>query len=151
ATDVASRGLDIARLEAVINVDITPDAEVHVHRIGRTGRAGESGLALSLASMDEMGFVGKIEQYQKRESIWHKVEELTPASAEPLLPPMVTLQILGGRKEKIRPGDVLGALTGEAGFSREQVGKINVTEFSTFVAVQRGIAQDALRKLNACK
>ena len=151
ATDVASRGLDIEQLEAVINVDITPDAEVHVHRIGRTGRAGESGLALSLASMDEMGFVGKIEQYQKRESIWHKVEELTPASAEPLLPPMVTLQILGGRKEKIRPGDVLGALTGEAGFSREQVGRINVTEFSTFVAVQRGIAQDALRKLNAGK
>ncbi|MDR3451657.1 MAG: ATP-dependent RNA helicase DbpA [Rhodoferax sp.] len=151
ATDVASRGLDIEQLEAVINVDITPDAEVHVHRIGRTGRAGESGLALSLASMDEMGFVGKIEQYQKRESIWHKVEELTPASAEPLLPPMVTLQILGGRKEKIRPGDVLGALTGEAGFSREQVGKINVTEFSTFVAVRRDIAQDALRKLNAGK
>ncbi|OOG50549.1 ATP-dependent RNA helicase DbpA [Polaromonas sp. C04] len=151
ATDVASRGLDIEQLEAVINVDITPDAEVHVHRIGRTGRAGESGLALSLASMDEMGFVGKIEQYQKRESIWHKVEELTPASAESLLPPMVTLQILGGRKEKIRPGDVLGALTGEAGFSREQVGKINVTEFSTFVAVRRDIAQDALRKLNAGK
>ena len=151
ATDVASRGLDIEQLEAVINVDITPDAEVHVHRIGRTGRAGESGLALSLASMDEMGFVGKIEQYQKRESVWHKVEELTPASAEPLLPPMVTLQILGGRKEKIRPGDVLGALTGEAGFSREQVGRINVTEFSTFVAVRRDIAQDALRKLNAGK
>ncbi len=151
ATDVASRGLDIEQLEAVINVDITPDAEVHVHRIGRTGRAGESGLALSLASMDEMGFVGKIEQYQKRESVWHKVDELTPASAEPLLAPMVTLQILGGRKEKIRPGDVLGALTGEAGFSREQVGKINVTEFSTFVAVQRDVAQDALRKLNAGK
>ncbi len=151
ATDVASRGLDIEQLEAVINVDITPDAEVHVHRIGRTGRAGESGLALSLASLDEMGFVGKIEQYQQRESIWHKLEELTPASTEPLLAPMVTLQILGGRKEKIRPGDVLGALTGEAGFTREQIGKINVTEFSTFVAVQRGIAHDALRKLNAGK
>jgi ATP-independent RNA helicase DbpA len=151
ATDVASRGLDITQLEAVINVDITPDPEVHVHRIGRTGRAGESGLALSLASMDEMGAVGKIEQYQKRESVWHKVDELTPASAEPLLPPMVTLQILGGRKEKIRPGDVLGALTGEAGFTREQVGKIHVTEFSTFVAVQRNIASEALHKLNAGK
>ena len=151
ATDVASRGLDINQLEAVINVDITPDPEVHVHRIGRTGRAGESGLALSLASMDEMGFVGKIEQYQKRESVWHKLDELTPASQAPLLPPMVTLQILGGRKEKIRPGDVLGALTGEAGFTREQIGKINVTEFTTFVAVQRGIAPQALEKLNAGK
>jgi len=149
ATDVASRGLDIKELEAVINVDITPDPEVHVHRIGRTGRAGESGLALSLASMSEMGYVGKIEQYQQRPSVWHKLDELTPASSEPLLPPMVTLQILGGRKEKIRPGDVLGALTADAGYAREQIGKINVTEFTTFVAVRRDIAKEALHKLNS--
>jgi ATP-independent RNA helicase DbpA len=64
---------------------------------------------------------------------------------------MATLQILGGRKEKIRPGDVLGALTGEAGFSGSQVGKINVTEFTTYVAVERGIVRDALRKLSAGK
>ncbi len=152
ATDVASRGLDIDQLEAVINVTITPDPEVHVHRIGRTGRAGESGLALSLASMDEMGSVGKIEQYQKQVSEWHKREVLSPTGKGPLLPPMVTLQLLGGRKEKIRPGDVLGALTGpEGGYTREQIGKINVTEFTTFVAVQRAIAHDALRKLNAGK
>jgi ATP-independent RNA helicase DbpA len=151
ATDVASRGLDITQLEAVINVDITPDAEVHVHRIGRTGRAGESGLALSLASMNEMGSVGKIEQYQKSASVWHKLDELTPTGKGPLLPPMVTLQILGGRKEKIRPGDVLGALTADAGYSREQIGKIVVTEFTTFVAVQRDIALQAMQKLNAGK
>ncbi|ABD71281.1 DEAD/DEAH box helicase-like [Rhodoferax ferrireducens T118] len=151
ATDVASRGLDITQLEAVINVDITPDPEVHVHRIGRTGRAGESGLALSLASMNEMGSVGKIEQYQKRESVWHKLDELKPTGQGPLLPPMVTLQILGGRKEKIRPGDVLGALTADAGYSREQIGKIVVTEFTTFVAVQRDIALAAMQKLNAGK
>jgi ATP-independent RNA helicase DbpA len=151
ATDVASRGLDITQLEAVINVDITPDAEVHVHRIGRTGRAGESGLALSLASMNEMGSVGKIEQYQKSASVWHKLDELTPSGKGPLLPPMVTLQILGGRKEKIRPGDVLGALTADAGYNREQIGKIVVTEFTTFVAVQRDIALQAMQKLNAGK
>jgi ATP-independent RNA helicase DbpA len=151
ATDVASRGLDITQLEAVIKVDITPDAEVHVHRIGRTGRAGESGLALSLASMNEMGSVGKIEQYQKNASVWHKLDELTPTGKGPLLPPMVTLQILGGRKEKIRPGDVLGALTADAGYSREQIGKIVVTEFTTFVALQRDIALAAMQKLNAGK
>ena len=151
ATDVASRGIDIKELSAVINVDITPDPEVHVHRIGRTGRAGETGLAISLAAMYEMGAVGKIEQYQNLESSWHKVEELTPTGKGPLLPPMVTLQILGGRKEKIRPGDVLGALTADAGYSREQIGKIVVTEFTTFVAVQRDIAKDAIDKLNAGK
>ncbi|CAJ0885683.1 ATP-dependent RNA helicase DbpA [Ralstonia flatus] len=149
ATDVAARGLDIAQLEAVINVDVTPDPEVHVHRIGRTGRADENGWALSLASMDEMGRVGNIEEAMGREVEWHKLDALDTGNDAPLLPPMETLQILGGRKEKIRPGDVLGALTGDAGFRGDQIGKINVTEFSTYVAVERGIARDALRKLNA--
>ena len=148
ATDVAARGLDIAQLEAVINVDVTPDPEVHVHRIGRTGRAGEDGWAFSLASLGEMGRVGYIEQAQGTEVVWHPLAELTPASPERLLPPMVTLQILGGRKEKIRPGDVLGALTGDAGFSKEQIGKINVMEMSTYVAVDRAIGREAMRRLN---
>ncbi|WP_219214988.1 ATP-dependent RNA helicase DbpA [Variovorax boronicumulans] len=148
ATDVAARGLDIAQLEAVINVDVTPDSEIHIHRIGRTGRADAEGLVLNLASMDEMGSVGKIEQLQGRESDWHPLAELTPGTGEPLRPPMSTLQIVGGRKEKIRAGDVLGALTGEAGFTKEQVGKINVNEFSTYVAVDRRIAREAAHKLS---
>ena len=148
ATDVAARGLDIASLAAVINVDVAPDPEVHIHRIGRTGRAGESGLALNLASMDEMGYVGRIEQLQGRESEWHEPAELTPTGKGPLVPPMVTLHIQGGRKEKIRPGDVLGALTADLGYTREQVGKINVNEWSTYVAVNRDIAQQAASRLN---
>ncbi|MGQ3167845.1 MAG: ATP-dependent RNA helicase DbpA [Hydrogenophaga sp.] len=149
ATDVAARGLDIASLAAVINVDVTPDPEVHIHRIGRTGRAGESGLALNLASLDEMGSVGKIEHLQGRESAWHPLGELQPTGQGPLVPPMVTLHIQGGRKEKIRPGDVLGALTADLGYTREQVGKINVNEWSTYVAVDRDIAQQAASRLNA--
>lgn len=151
ATDVASRGIDIKELEAVINVDITPDPEVHVHRVGRTGRAGESGLALSLASLNEMGSVGKIEQYQKLVFTWQTLDTLVATGSGALQAPMVTLQILGGRKEKIRPGDVLGALTADAGYKREQIGKIVVTEFTTFVAVQRDIALSAMHKLNAAK
>ena len=149
ATDVAARGLDIANLGAVINVDVTPDPEVHVHRIGRTGRAGETGLALNLASLPEMGYVGRIEQLQGRESEWHKLDELVPTGDGPLVPPMLTLHIQGGRKEKIRPGDVLGALTADLGYTREQVGKINVNEWSTYVAVDRSIARQAASRLNA--
>ncbi len=149
ATDVAARGLDVAQLEAVINVDVTPDSEVHIHRIGRTGRGDAEGLAISLASMDEMGSVGKIELLQGRESVWLPLASLTPAAGGVLRPPMATLQIVGGRKEKIRAGDVLGALTGEAGFTREQVGKINVNEFSTYVAVERSIAKQAVAKLSS--
>ena len=149
ATDVAARGLDIAQLDAVINVDCTPDPEVHIHRIGRTGRGEAEGLALTLASLDEMGAVGKIEQLQGREVAWQPLESLTQAPGGPLRPPMATLQILGGRKDKIRPGDVLGALTKDMGFAGTDIGKINVNEFSTYVAVAAGIAQQAERKLSA--
>ncbi len=148
ATDVAARGLDIADLAAVINVDVTPDAEVHIHRIGRTGRGDAEGLALNLASMDEMGSVGKIEVLQGRPSQWSQVSELTPTGSGPLVPPMATVQIIGGRKEKIRAGDVLGALTGDMGYVREQIGKINVNEFSTYVAVARAIAPQVVQRLN---
>jgi ATP-independent RNA helicase DbpA len=120
---------------------------VHVHRIGRTGRGDKAGWALSLASLNEMGFVGKIEHMQGVESDWHRLDSLTPTSTAPLRPPMATLQIAGGRKEKIRAGDVLGALTGEAGFAKDQVGKIHVNEFSTYVAVDRSIAPRALQAL----
>jgi len=151
ATDVAARGLDIAHLEAVINVDITPEIEVHTHRVGRTGRADEAGWAFSLASMDEMGRVGRIDEMQGSASEWHPLAELTPAGTGPLRPPMATLQILGGRKEKIRAGDVLGALTKDMGFEAAQIGKINVNEFSTYVAVDQSIADEAARRLNAGK
>jgi ATP-independent RNA helicase DbpA len=157
ATDVAARGLDIARLEAVINVDITPEVQVHTHRVGRTGRAGESGLVFSLASMEEMGRVGRIEEMQGRESVWHPLAELTAAAAQddasrgPLRPPMVTLQILGGRKEKIRKGDVLGALTKDLGFDAACIGRIDVNDFSTYVAVRRDVGDAALRGLNGGK
>ena len=149
ATDVAARGLDIADLAAVINVDVTPDPEIHIHRIGRTGRGDAQGLALNLVSLDEMGSVSKIEVLQGRESQWSQVSELTPTGHGPLVPPMATIQIIGGRKEKIRAGDVLGALTGDMGYVREQVGKINVNDFSTYVAVERAIAPQVVQRLNS--
>ena len=151
ATDLAARGLDITQLEAVINVDVTPDPEIHIHRIGRTGRADQDGWALSLCSPADQRRVAAIAQMMGTEPEWHELDSLQSGNDSPLVPPMVTLQILGGRKEKIRPGDVLGALTGEAGFTREQVGRITVTELSTYVAVARNIASVAVRKLSAGK
>ena len=148
ATDVAARGLDVAGLEAGVNVDISPDAQAHVHRIGRTGRAGETGLALSLASLDEMGSVGRIEELQARPSAWHALSDLTPAPGGRLLPAMATVHIQAGRKDKIRAGDVLGALTADLGYTREQVGKIDINEFATYVAVDRTIAHEAAARLN---
>jgi ATP-independent RNA helicase DbpA len=151
ATDIAARGLDIAGLDAVINVDITPDVDTHTHRIGRTARGDASGWAFSLASMDEMGRVGQIEQALGFSSEWHALDELTDAADAPLRPPMRTLQILGGRKDKIRPGDVLGALTKDLGYPAAAIGRINVNEFSTYVAVQRELAEDVLRRLTSAR
>jgi ATP-dependent RNA helicase DbpA len=107
ATDVAARGLDIDKLEAVINVDVTPDPEVYIHRIGRTGRVDQDGWALSLASDNQIKRVDAIAQAIGAQIEWHPLAELEPASRKPLLPPMATLQILGGRKEKIRPATCL--------------------------------------------
>ena len=149
ATDVAARGLDIANLAAVINVDVTPDPEIHIHRIGRTGRGDAEGLALNLVSMDEMGSVGRIEQLQGRASEFFPLDELTPAPGGALGPPMCTIQIVGGRKEKIRAGDVMGAMCADFGYAREQIGKIAVNDFSTYVAVERAIASEACARLNA--
>jgi ATP-dependent RNA helicase DbpA len=151
ATDIAARGLDIAELEAVINVDVTPEPATHTHRIGRTGRVDAEGWAFSLASLDEMGRVGQIEHVLGFKSEWQPLAALTPQSAQPLRPPMATLQIVGGRKEKIRPGDVLGALTKDLGYAAAQIGKINVNEFSTYVAVERGVAPQVLKKLSTAK
>ncbi|MEO8598801.1 MAG: ATP-dependent RNA helicase DbpA [bacterium] len=150
ATDVAARGLDIQTLGAVINVDVSKDTEVHIHRIGRTGRGHESGLALSLCAPNEKKWVKLIEQYQNRPVSWFNLAELEPAAGDVLQAPMVTLCIMGGKKDKLRPGDLLGALTGDVGLSKDQVGKINVFEFMTYVALERQIADKAAAKLSAC-
>jgi ATP-independent RNA helicase DbpA len=151
ATDVAARGLDIQSLDAVINVDVSKDTEVHIHRIGRTGRGHEKGLALSLCAPNEKKWVKLIEQYQNGPVQWHKLDDLQSddsAAQVTQAAPMVTLCIMGGKKDKLRPGDLLGALTGDAGLTKEQVGKINVFEFMTYVALERQAAEGAYARLS---
>lgn len=151
ATDVAARGLDIDALDLVINVELARDVETHVHRIGRTGRAGEKGMAVSLVAPAEIRRAHAIEAVQGNPLNWHPVSSLKPRPGGQLLPPMATLCIAAGRKDKLRPGDVLGALTGEAGLPGDKVGKISITDFQAFVAVERELADVALQRLNAGK
>jgi ATP-independent RNA helicase DbpA len=130
---------------------MTPDPEIHIHRIGRTGRGDQDGWALSLYSASDKSRIATIARMMDCQFEMHDLASLHNEDDSPLVPPMATLQMLGGRKDKIRPGDVLGALTGEAGFTREQVGKITVTDQTTYVAVVRDIAREAVRKLSAGK
>jgi ATP-independent RNA helicase DbpA len=148
ATDVAARGLDIQSLGAVINVDVSKDTEVHIHRVGRTGRGQERGLALSLCAPNEKKWVKLIEEYQHGPVRWFDLATLEDATGQALSAPMVTLCIMGGKKDKLRPGDLLGALTGDVGLSKEQVGKINVFEFMTYVALDKRIAKQAYSRLS---
>ncbi|MFT6758643.1 MAG: ATP-independent RNA helicase DbpA, partial [Chitinophagales bacterium] len=121
ATDVAARGLDVKGLDAVINLELSRDPEVHVHRIGRTGRAGEQGLALSIYTPEQTGLLNAIEDYLGVAPEIISGDELDFDARVKLYPPMVTLVIDGGKKDKLRPGDILGALTGELGIDGSEV------------------------------
>ena len=151
ATDVAARGLDIDALDMVINVELARDAEIHVHRVGRTGRAGEKGLAASLVAPSEGHRAQAIEALQKAPLHWEQLDSLKSKVGEPLVPLMSTLCISAGRKDKLRPGDILGALTGDAGIPGKQVGKIAIFDFQAYVAVERAVAKQALQRLNSGK
>ncbi|SMF27489.1 ATP-dependent RNA helicase DbpA [Alteromonadaceae bacterium Bs31] len=144
ATDVAARGLDIEAMDAVYNFQIARDQEVHTHRIGRTGRAGSKGIACSLFSESEVYKVLNIEGDIDPITDALPLPPNTLLEKEPVQPTMTTLQIDGGKKQKLRPGDILGALTAEGGIKGSQVGKINIQENSAYVAVDKRVAKKAL-------
>ena len=150
ASDVAARGLDIADLAMVINFDMAPDPDVHTHRIGRTGRAGRRGMAVNLCSPREATRVNAIASRFDGPLQWRKLS--TGAhTRKPLVAPFVTLAVDAGRKDKLRPGDLLGALTGDAGLPATAIGKIDVFPTRTYVAVAHGLHDQALRRLRAGK
>lgn len=150
ATDVAARGLDVKGLDAVINFELSRDTEVHVHRIGRTGRAGEVGLALSLVAPNEVPRMNRLEDYLQQ-SLSMEPLPITEGNPADIQPVMVTLCIDGGRKEKVRPGDIMGALTKDAGLPADQIGKIDIFDFHAYVAVHHAIAKRALQHLQQGK
>ncbi|WP_048638039.1 ATP-dependent RNA helicase DbpA [Brenneria goodwinii] len=151
ATDVAARGLDIKDLELVVNFELAFDPEVHVHRIGRTGRAGMEGLAVSLCTPQEMSRAHLLEDYLGMRINWASAAGLGRSEVASLEPEMMTLCIDGGRKAKIRPGDILGALTGEAGLTAAEVGKIDMFPVHAYVAIRKASAKRALKQLQQGK
>jgi ATP-independent RNA helicase DbpA len=145
ATDVAARGLDVKDLAAVVSFELPHDADVHTHRIGRTGRAGNKGLALALCTPRERGRATNIADVTGRTL---KLSPLPASTTEKPVPaPMTTLLIEGGKQDKLRAGDVLGALTGDVGLKGDVVGKIDIGGRHTWVAVRSDSADVALRGL----
>ena len=158
ATDVAARGLDIANLDMVICYNVPHEVASYTHRIGRTGRAGQSGLAISLATEVERQRLAEFSRTEQFEIELVRLEQLQQQRAKPAArderdaPAMQTLYISGGRKDKLRPGDILGALTGEAGgFTASSIGKIEIHDKFSYVAVAKSQAANAVQKLKAGK
>jgi ATP-independent RNA helicase DbpA len=151
ATDVAARGIDVAALDLVINCELPSRPEVYVHRVGRTGRAGRTGVALSLATARDREKLEAIESV-----IGAPLERVkrtrieSPRRAPERDAKMDTLRVSGGRKQKIRPADILGALTGEAGgLAGSDIGRIEVHDDFTYVAVSRSVSRAAQEGLSA--
>jgi len=137
ATDVAARGLDIKELPVVVNYDLAFDYDVHVHRIGRTGRAGNQGIALSLTMPSDGERLCVIEQESGVTVPWGDIKALNTTHTTLDRPQMVTLCLAAGRKDKVRPGDILGALTQDAGLDADSIGKIDVSACYSHVAIKR--------------
>ena len=147
ATDVAARGLDVKDLNAVFNYELPRHAEIYLHRIGRTARASKKGVAVSLVE-------------RREERRWQEIDELLPdairtkcvipdakRSVDPLNPSMTTIQIKGGRKNKLRPGDLLGVLTADGGVPGDSVGSIDLFDTYSYVAIRNDQATKGLRQL----
>ena len=147
ATDVAARGLDIEALDLVVNYHMAHDPEQHVHRIGRTGRAGGKGVACSLFAGREVHRVVALGKYMGADIVDESLPPLGLLKDTPAQAAMVTILIDGGRKQKIRPGDIVGALTGGNGIAGKQIGKIAVFDTRAYVAVEQRVSRDALMKL----
>jgi len=151
ATDVAARGLDIDSLELVFNYHLPRELEVYTHRIGRTGRAGEKGQACSLYQASEQFRVDQLETYLQQEIRPFELPPLELLDQAPNRPKMSTLRIEGGKRQKLRPGDLVGALTKAEQISGDDIGKIQVMENWSYVAIARALAKTALKQVSQGK
>ena len=151
ASDVAARGLDIEDLAVVVNYDVPSDADTYVHRIGRTGRAGRTGLALTLCTSRELPRASVIEERLGRPLRWQRAVAVAPKARSAPAAAMATLRIDAGKTDKLRPGDILGALTGDAGLPGSAIGKINIFATRSYVAIARAQATHALQRLGSGK
>jgi len=151
ATDVAARGLDIDKLDVVVNYELSKDTEVHVHRSGRTGRAGETGQVWTLFDNTDKHRIEQLGKVLNKKIKDYSLPSTHTLKSQPPKPATVTLEINAGKKQKLRPGDILGALTGDAGIQGSSVGKIKIFSTRSFVAVDRSVVKKALSGLQKIK
>ena len=144
ATDVAARGLDVKELAMVVNFDMSHTKETYTHRIGRTARAGAKGTAITLCNTQELD---KLAQEEDQERAFLDVTALKNSEQFEMKPEYITLVIEGGKKDKLRAGDILGALTAKGGLQGSSVGKIDLYDRQAYVAIKAEYIEDAHKLL----
>jgi len=148
ATDVAARGLDIKELSMVINYDLPHSGETYTHRIGRTGRAGAEGLAFTFYNERNYEYA---KEYENGKRKFEDISSLKTVEGFKLIPEFVTLVVEGGKKDKLRAGDLLGALTGDAGLKGSSIGKIDIYDRQAYVAIENSQIDKAEAQLKSGK
>ena len=151
ATDVAARGLDIDDVACVINYTVSEEPETHIHRIGRTARAGAKGMAITLVSEEEEHFLRKIEVLQESDIPLKGAQSLRFHKNKITQPEFTCISLSAGKKEKLRPGDLVGALTKDAGIPGDDLGKIAVQNSMSFVAVKARSVKKAMTQFREGK
>lgn len=132
ATDVAARGLDIKELALVLNYDLPHSYEIYTHRIGRTARAGASGMAVSF-------YEDAIEDFLDESSSINDIMTLSFSQNFIMKPKNITLVIEGGKKDKLRAGDILGALTSTKQLTGKDIGNIDIYDRQSYVAIKENL------------
>lgn len=153
ATDVAARGIDFEGISLVVNYDFPTGRETYIHRIGRTGRNGMSGRAVSLVTPEELRMVQRAGAYigtaleaapcpqadeEEQKAFWAlQRQKAAPRGekGEALNRSILRLAIGGGRKSKIRTGDIVGAICGIEGIKAGDIGIIDIRESLTYVEI----------------
>ena len=147
ATDVASRGLDIKDIELVINYDLPFDAEVYTHRIGRTGRADATGTAISLFSPKDREKCAYVLAKAKKAAL----KDLRVDAKFKMLSEYDTLCLNGGKKTKLRAGDIIGTFCKEIGIENSMIGKINITDTKSYIALHHTVVDKVFKALKNVK
>jgi ATP-independent RNA helicase DbpA len=151
ATDVAARGLDIDDVELVINYTLGEELDTYIHRVGRTGRGDATGRAVTLLTENELPLWRRVCDHARINVKPSGIEALRFHANRLAEPQFVTISIDGGKRQKLRPGDILGALTKDGGIPGEDIGKINVTNQVSFIAVKIRSVKRALAQFREGK
>lgn len=168
ATDVAARGVDVQNLSHVFNYDFPTGCETYVHRLGRTGRCGQDGIAISLVSETDEVMAGRVEAYIgcrlpfEELPVKSQVEEMFGAAfwkrqkERPVLKAgkgagfkktITRLSIGGGKKSKMRTADIVGTICSIEGIEATDIGVIDIRDSLTYVEILNGKGKLVLDEL----